>query len=532
MLNKYEERILEKCEPGTTIGSIRYNTSKTPMEVICPNGHTRMIVPNDVISRSGNTKCKICKGITSTGAYTHEKFASMTNIKLISKYTGSLDPIDIEHPECGHVVTVPQASNILRNRLPTCNKCNSSRRNEEDIIKDLLNNNITLVDSFKGMKTNIQVKHNNCGHIVTINPGHFLYDSAGKVCSECAEKFSTKNKFFTALLENSSELLDEYSTTQKPVTIRNNKCNHQYSVIPNNYIQNGSGINCSICKPVNKSFKEIELINYIKSLYNGWIIENDRTLLKPLELDLVIPDLGLAFEYNGIYWHSEKHKDKYYHYNKTNAIAEYDYQLIHINEDEWLYKQEIVKSRISNLFGKSEKIMARKTKIISINYPKEFLDINHIQGAGAPTSINYGLLYNNELVAVMTFSKPRFDKNYDYELVRYCSKLNTIIVGGASKLLNHFIKNNNGSIISYSDRRWSSGSLYKKLGFKYIRTSDPNYKYYNHNNSLSRYQCQKHRLKEMFPKFYNDSLSEPEIMSLAGYYRVFDSGNDVWVYNK
>ena len=74
----------------------------------------------------------------------------------------------------------------------------------------------------------------------------------------------------------------------------------------------------------------------------------------------------------------------------------------------------------------------------------------------------------------MTFSKPRFNKNYDYELLRLCSKKFTNIVGGASKLFKYFISKYKGSIISYTNRRFSNGNIYRQLGFSELKNSKPN----------------------------------------------------------
>ena len=113
-------------------------------------------------------------------------------------------------------------------------------------------------------------------------------------------------------------------------------------------------------------------------------------------------------------------------------------QLFHICEDDWIYKQNIIKSMILNKLGKSSnKIYARKTEVkevIDNKLVREFLDNNHIQGF-VGSKIKLGLFYKDELVSLMTFSKRTFMKNEDYELVRFCNKLNTNVIGGASKLL-------------------------------------------------------------------------------------------------
>ena len=129
---------------------------------------------------------------------------------------------------------------------------------------------------------------------------------------------------------------------------------------------------------------------------------------------------------------------------------------------------------------------------------RNFLDENHLQGA-CTSKINLGLFYNDELVEVMTFSKPRFNKNYDYELLRLCSKKYISVIGGASKLFKYFITNHSGcSVISYANRRFSNGNIYRQLGFKELKASNPNYFYCTNDIVLTRYQCQKHKLRDLY----------------------------------
>ena len=237
----------------------------------------------------------------------------------------------------------------------------------------------------------------------------------------------------------------------------------------------------------NTSFQEVELSDYIKSLLklDETFITNNRNVLDNNELDIYIPDRKIAIEYDGLYWHNELHKDKNYHLNKTNLCNEKGIRLIHIFEDEWLYKKDIVKSRLKNLFHiNDEKIYARKCVIKEVSYKKcnDFLNENHIQGM-CVSKYRYGLYYENELVSLMTFGKLRKNLNGngtqdEFELLRFCNKMNTSVVGGASRLLKHFIKTlHPKTIISYADRRWSDGHLYETLGFEHTHDSKPSYFY-------------------------------------------------------
>lgn len=129
----------------------------------------------------------------------------------------------------------------------------------------------------------------------------------------------------------------------------------------------------------------------------------------------------------------------------------------------------------------------------------------------------------------MTFVKPRFNKKYQWELSRFCSKANCNVIGGASKLFKYFIEKYNPiSIISYSNIAHTKGKLYETLGFIFDSITEPNYVWCKGYDVLSRYQCQKHKLLEQG----YEGISESEIMYNRGYYRIYDCGNKVWVWKR
>ena len=137
-----------------------------------------------------------------------------------------------------------------------------------------------------------------------------------------------------------------------------------------------------------------------------------------------------------------------------------------------------------------------------------------------------GLYYNNELVSVMTFVKSRFDKKYQYELSRYCNRLYTTVIGGASKLFKHFINNYEVySIVTYSDKRFFDGKLYENIGMTFVNDTPPNFYYFNKNKiPMSRMKFQKHKLPKLLENF-DPSLSEWKNMQMNGFDRIWDCGN-------
>lgn len=108
---------------------------------------------------------------------------------------------------------------------------------------------------------------------------------------------------------------------------------------------------------------------------------------------------------------------------------------------------------------------------------RKFLLENHIQGI-VNAKVNLGLFQQDELVSLMTFSKPRFSKKYQWELLRFCNKLGYHVPGAAGKLLKAFERQwKPTSLVSYADRRWSQGKLYGAIGFKLDHISAPDYWY-------------------------------------------------------
>lgn len=233
---------------------------------------------------------------------------------------------------------------------------------------------------------------------------------------------------------------------------------------------------CTNCNAIDKhqSGLEINLYNYIRDIYTGDIIRNHR--LDGKEVDIYLPEIKTAFEFNGVYWHSDLFKHRDYQKEKSVICQSNGINLFHIWEDDWLFKNEIVKSMIENKIGLTKrKIMARKCLVKNIedkNLVYDFLQENHLQGK-CQFSYALGLFQGSELVSVMTFIKRT---NY-LELNRYCSKINTIIVGGASKIFSEFQKRFKCDVVTFSDNAYSTGSIYESLGFEKVSDLKPDYSY-------------------------------------------------------
>ncbi len=316
-------------------------------------------------------------------------------------------------------------------------------------------------------------------------------------------------------------------------TLKHRKCNNIFN-IDANLLDSRYMLNKTICLYCNPKKSYNSLFELIKDTFlNFNYIKNDRKILNGKELDIYIPDKKIGIEINGNYWHSNIYKKNDYHLKKTKLAESKNIQLIHLFEDEIIYKNEIVKSIIKSKLGIfDQRIYARKCEIREITNNeqiRQFLNENHLQGF-IGSKIKIGLFYENELVSLMTFGSLRralgnknTNKN-EYEMFRYATKLNTQVVGGASKMFKYFLKTYNPKkIISYANRRYSQGKLYEKLGFEKVGDTKPNY-WYIKRGSIKREYRFKYRKQILVKMGFDKNKSESEIMKELKYYKIYDSG--------
>lgn len=271
---------------------------------------------------------------------------------------------------------------------------------------------------------------------------------------------------------------------------------------------------------------EKDIVEYLTSKGITNIVQSDRDILDGKEIDIYLPDYKVGIEFNGDYWHSELKRDKRYHYDKSILANSKGIFLYHIFSHEWADEEKRIRilNHLDNILHLNEnKIYARKCMIseVDVTEKNNFLNENHIQGKDNST-IKLGLYYNDELVSLMTFCKPRFSKKYTWELSRFCSKHNYNVIGGASKLFKYFVDNyikDGEVIVSYSDIAKTTGKIYKTLNFEFVNDAEPNYIWWRSDDDYkTRYQCQ--------------MVNERIIMESNGYIKIYDCGNKVWVFIK
>jgi len=509
-------------------------------------------------SLTGCRKCGIIKNSKSKKLDREEvfdriykKFNNAFNIDTES-YTLVNSPLTCICPKHGEFVT--SANRLLNPKMKYgCNYCATEHGSKKLKLSDSVLEERLLgkYPSFKfDMSTytavNKNIKYVCPDHgIMFSTPKNLLRDDVKHGCIKCSHDSNAEKLLLTADQIN-ERLINRFNGKIKFLKFPKNddgmhtfECLHhgKFENLLFNVLQPNNVHGCRKCSRMGNSKFEEGIKLYLSQISHS-IQRGNRKVIKPQELDFVLNN-EIAIECNGNYWHSElQGKAKNYHLNKTEKCNESNIRLIHIREDEWEHKSDIVKSRLSNILHSDniKKYHARKliVKIVSKKNEMQFLVDNHIQGK-CPSSLAIGLYDGVELLSIMTFGKSRFNKNYEYELIRFCSKNFTLVRGAASRLFSYFIKNYDPkSIVSYSDRAWNTGKLYESLGFEFSHNSTPNYKYFHRSSVLhlmSRQKFQKHKLSNIL-EHYDSNKTEWENMQDNNYDRIWDCGNSVYVWMK
>ena len=328
------------------------------------------------------------------------------------------------------------------------------------------------------------------------------------------EKFKSKYNY--------SEI--EYKHSKEKIKIYCNKHNISFYQRPNDHLSGYVG--CPKCSNNGTSKKEKQVVEWLKTVYSGEIVENSRSIIGPKELDIYIPEKRFAIEYNGLYWHSGDKIDKKAHLNKTLACKEKDIRLFHIFSDEWRDKGDIVISMIKYRLGMFDrKVPARKCviEVLDRKAGSQFFTDTHISGDNR-AAIYIGLKYGGEVVSAISLKKP-IQKKYGnvLEIARFSNALNTTVQGGFGKLFSYvkeYAKQlGYTGILTYADRRFGDGDTYSKNGFFFLSSSPVDYWY---SEGIDRYFRFKYRAQK--------PLSEKQVAEQNGVYPVYGCGSNTYIY--
>ena len=521
--------------------------------VVCPeHGEFKQIASNHV-ARSGCPTCSKQNSANKSRS-TLESFIDRAIIKHGNRY----DYSQVEYVDSSHKVKIICPEHGVFEQLPQshlsgngCKKCAASRikNTRQEFVDDA---KFKFGDKFDYSRVNYVDPRTNVDIICPIH-GLFQKTPYGHItsiggCPSCTIAMVSLpvSKFIEKAQAVHGDVYD-YSK----VTYINSKakveiiCPTHGSFWQTSSSHVASKNGCRRCSATS-STSEKEIISLLEEYRIG--IEPSYRLNPKTELDIYLPDHKLAIEYNGLYYHSshglnlKNKKSTSYHKDKFNLCREQEIELLQIFEDEWVnpVKRSIWESIIKHKLGlTTNKIYARKCQIVELDYKScsTFLEENHLMGKDS-SPIRYGLIYNNQLVSVITFGKPSLsggNRKYNFNIGRFSILKDTTVVGGFSKLLKHFLKlSPNVTLSTAADLRYSTGNVYTKNGFKLTHETKPNYWYWNGSTAktlkrLHRFGFRKQLLGSKLEKF-DPSLTEKQNMISHKWNIIYDAGNAMFEY--
>jgi len=548
---------IDKCQAiygdAYTYEDTQYRGSKEPVIVRCKVHGEFSKTPNLLISKQSG--CPTCgnarKGLTlklSENKVIQEladKFSGYVPFKLAEAYKDNTTKVEFICQR--HGAQTARVSYLRHSTQPTpCPVCNvelsSLRRRvaQEDFIAECTKTHSGKYDYSKTVYTTSEEKFK----VICFEHGEFEVEAMshklGAGCSKCYFE-SRKDDILpyqqwlerAIAVHGDTYMYDAETYTGTSAKLRMLCKEHgEFWQVGNYHI---AGSRCPTCASAN-SKGQIELTDFIRGL-DVEVLTDYRIGEGKLEVDCYLPEFKLAVEYDGLKWHSTQHRPPSYHTRKRAALESQGIQLIRVFEDEWQYRNNQVKSLLTNRLGKlGAKLYARECRLVQVSNEsaRSFYEVNHIQG-WRRTGLSLGLQYGEDLVAVMTFTQSLSERGVEakgtWELARFASAVQ--VVGGASKLFKALLDTTKANTVnSYSDDRLFTGKVYQALGFNLHSKVPPSYSYWKSGLKLRLHKSHfRHsKLPKLLGERYNPNLTERANCEAAGYYQVYDCGLTKWVW--
>lgn len=470
-----------------------YRGSQQKILVECHRGHEFSTTWRGI---QRENPCNSCKQLQF-----FEKFSDKARQKgfiVLMRQKGARNRVSLICP-LGHVITKNYELGSLEKGCQICST--SHRKGIEVVIRTLSRLGYKLVSgAYSNNVSPFTVKCDQ-NHLFVTTWKNLQQDHK---CPECfgGRKYTIESVREIIASYGYTCLSDEYHRFAEKLHM---KCpqGHEFRMRFSNFMQG------SRCPHDGTNRPEKEISDFIESL-GIKVLTRTKSVIPKRELDIYLPDLKLAIEHSGVYWHSEVFMEKNYHREKRELCEEQGIRLINIYGDEWKSKREIVESMIRHAVGKTDrKVYSRQCTVreISSQDATVFYTKNHIMGPSYCRNI--GLIHAGEIVSCLGYKV--FGGHI--ELIRFCCALNTRVVGSFSKLLAQLPTS--PKVISYVDLRYGTGKSYEKLGFTRTGTT-LGWKWTDCTNTYNRLRCR--------ANMDSRGLTESEHASELGWYKIFDAG--------
>lgn len=533
--------------------NVIYINSKKKVEIICPIHKSFFVTPNDHLSKkSGCPKCArsrithavqerykdVGKEHLETAKKVHNNFYDYS--KVI--YTGCDDKVIISCPIHGDFKMLLDNHATQKQGCPKCGKDSMAKIRSlklDDFIARSIKKHGDLYSYENVILTNgsssVEIFCKKCKKYFTQEAKIHM---AGSGCTTCYHERSALERALTTeeFIYKSQQIhgtnkydysMSKYINSRTKVQIKCNHCNYIFESIAGDHFGKASG--CPKCANL-ISNPEKEIVEFIKSL-NIKVIEGTREIIKnphngrKWELDIFLPEYNLAIEFNGIYFHSTARKEnRNFHKEKTDACEKKGIFLLHVFEDDFKDKKDLIFTRIKQLIGQLKSISFKNTevKIIDTSLANKFLNNYHIHGRTRAT-FYYGIFYKSELISVSGFLKKKnIEDATVYELVRHATNNN--IRNTLNIIVNEFKNNFSETLYTFCDNSFYDYQDYIKVGFIKTKRIPPDYKYVIKSKRENKSQWKKQEIKRKLPNIYKDDNTIQEMMKEAKIYKIYDCG--------
>jgi hypothetical protein len=478
-----------------------------------------------------------------------------------SVFTGAYNPITVVCAKHGEFTTKPHyllkgSGCIFCGKERTANAVKTRRLGVEGFIaraREIHRDRYEypLDQNYISNKDKVQIICKVHGVFTQKANGHLT----GKGCVHCRNDTNAA-KARNIMKQTKASILDRLKSKNKELTYDTSMYEGMHTPIRATCLVHGDfyprpanllkGTGCPAC--VGKQSNGERAVASFLSIFTP-VTTRDRTILKPKELDIYLPDHNIAIEYCGEYWHSLKNEEqvregKFKHYQKYMDCKAKGIRLITIYESEWLERGNQIRRLLRNAIGKSRgKLMARKCELrkVEAREASTFYDRYHPQG-GSGHGQHYGLYWKGKLVACMRFALGTNDRGNAKErvwtLARYATRIT--VSGAASRLFKAFLKDVQPPLVkSFSDNRYFDGGMYESLGFSLEAHVDADYVVWSPKIGLrpkphyQRRAIQKRLIEHGLSETYNhetDPRTEAQMTFLMGAGRLYDCGKKRWVY--
>lgn len=207
--------------------------------------------------------------------------------------------------------------------------------------------------------------------------------------------------------------------------------------------------------------------------------------------------------------------------NTVDKIPACKQKSINVRYDQWLNEKHKIKNKLLDRLGKNRRVHGRSCTVERIEADKAyaFLDEYHLLGC-TKAKFNYGIFKGDELLGVASFGKKcpidRWDgKSMSSELIRLCFIPRTTVIGGFTKILWHHMNEEKlDDIMTYVDRNWSNGDVYRKIGF------------YEEENIKTHFYFDEEKQKVLLPSALDKEQSCKRIEGAGSYKMIFYNEED------